>query len=596
MKRLCLLTVFLLVVFPLVAEKYIIEDYSFDITGTTKEWVLRREVDPDEDEIFSDREEMLASVSEKVRGLNNRRIFKSVSYTLDERTEGETTYVRVNFCVVDAKTLLVVPYPKYDSNKGLVVAVKVLDQNIMGLLSRTESTTSLVIPPEGFGKTYYEEDFTIWTLPVGEASMYFHFDGSTKSGNFSTKIVFDTVPVGASSFNTSLSVLKKKERIQYTYNLLFFTHAGEVTFKPFLELVFNDEDFVSHILTRLETKNVYIGNTAFDFTTHYKLSAFSDYVFRSSEVKNTMLLSFRDGPLSPFSWENTVSYSFGSHIDVSNTLSWQFTSSTSFHLSEKMRFFQDGTSRFDTGMGIRERIDIGSSFSITPEFMEYIRMEKDGDGLSFSHYCTISASCQNDKVEWQDTFRTGSKWKIEISESWFQNFTSRRVNEEEGIYDYAEIESHWIVSSWFNPSIRIIASLTDDTEEHGSLKGGSLGEYIRGVLNSTVTGEERESNIFNFVLNSDFLFRLPLPSSFDWASLFLNPFFDFVWTRHSLSSRNGRGWLGFGLEIVGVLTDYPAYPLRISIGFDGEKLVKYLQGESNSRSFYEIFMGTDFLF
>lgn len=593
MKRSILLSVlFISLVTALYSGTFIIEDYTFDITGSTKEQALRRELDSGE-EIFSSREELTEALDEKVRGLNNRRIFKSVSYTTSEREDGNVTYVSVDFVVVDAKTLLIIPYGKYDSNTGLIAAVKVTDKNILGSLSRTSSTTSVCIPSEGVKKTYLEENLTFWSVPVGDASMYFHFDGSTRTGNFGSKLVFDHVPLGAFSFDTSFQVIRKDGDIKYTYTLLFKAEAGRVSFRPYLEVVFNDEKNGSYILPRLEIGNVRAGSASFDFETLYRAQSPSGYSFRSSEVKHTTLLSFTERVLQPFSCKNVLYYRFGSYFETDNTLSWKFTESTSFHVAQDMRFYESGSSRYDTGIGISQKIEIGSAFSITATLMEYLRAENDGTGFSFGDYHTLTASASSDSVEWKDSFRRGMSWNISVGESWLHDFPSMTIDSEKGLYNHLEITGHWIVSSWFNPSVRLIASMTDDREEHGSLGNSSLGEYIRGVRNSTVTEEGRDSNKITAVLNADFLFRLPLPvESF---SLFLNPFTDVLYTWHDETDK-GRAWFGFGLEIIGVLTDYPAYPVRISFGVDCEKLVKHLRKESGNGNFFEIFMGTDFFF
>ena len=584
------LILLLSVLMTLSSREYVIEDYSFDITGSTKEWALRRTVDPGGSEKFSSFEELESAVREKVRELNNRRAFRSVEYSLCEREDGDTIFVTVCFTVVDAKTMMIIPYGKYDSNEGLLAAVRGSDQNILGLLGSVESTATVVFPPEGIERTYLEGNMTIRRMPIGESSLYFHYDGSTKSGNFSSKIVFDNVPLFSSSFDTSFQIVRKEEKIKYAYALLFKANAGNISLRPYFEMVFNDDKDMSHILSQFEIGNIRSGNVSLSFLTYYKLEAPSGDSFRSSKVSHTTRLSFPDGVISPFSYENTLRYVFSSYFDVDNTLSWKFSDETTFHMAENIRFYENGILRSDKGIGISEKFDIGS-FSITPTLMEYLRTERNGEGFSFRHYFTLSATAEKNTIEWQNTFRRGSKWNITIRQSWFQNYLSRSINSEDGLYDRVEISTHSIVNDSFNPSLRFILSVTDDMEEYGSL-GDSHGEYIRGVRNSTVTADGRDSNALTAVLNAEFLFRLPSP---EWGSLFLNPFVDVLFTRHD-EIAGGRGWLGFGIELIGVLTDYPAYPFRLSVGIDSEKLLKHIRGGSGNGDWSEIFIGTDFFF
>jgi hypothetical protein len=81
--------------------------------------------------------------------------------------------------------------------------------------------------------------------------------------------------------------------------------------------------------------------------------------------------------------------------------------------------------------------------------------------------------------------------------------------------------------------------------------------------------------------------------------MYLNLFCDYAFTKHDTddSKENGiRNYLGFGIETIGILKKYPEYPIRASVGFDGRKLYDYANGDSESRDFYEIYVGLDLFF
>ena len=48
-------------------------------------------------------------------------------------------------------------------------------------------------------------------------------------------------------------------------------------------------------------------------------------------------------------------------------------------------------------------------------------------------------------------------------------------------------------------------------------------------------------------------------------------------------------------EAIGILKEYPSYPIRLSVGFDLEALIDCIKN-GGSRGFYEIYFGMGFLF
>ncbi len=83
-----------------------------------------------------------------------------------------------------------------------------------------------------------------------------------------------------------------------------------------------------------------------------------------------------------------------------------------------------------------------------------------------------------------------------------------------------------------------------------------------------------------------------------WVSTYANLFVDYAFTKHAANHDAGdiKHYVGVGVEGIGILRDYPNYPIRLSIGLDARKLLHYIKGESTSKDFYEIYFGLGFFF
>ena len=151
--------------------------------------------------------------------------------------------------------------------------------------------------------------------------------------------------------------------------------------------------------------------------------------------------------------------------------------------------------------------------------------------------------------------------------------------------------------------MRILGSYTNNIGSYGSATGtssGDFGEYLRGVRNQTVIDDGRNRNLLSLIVNVNLMTVFPLPSFMSsWMDAYLNVFCDYAFTKHGVDTSDAnikRHYLGFGFEGIGVLKDYPSYPIRASLGFDARKLLHFLKKETTSRDFYEIYVGIDFFF
>lgn len=114
---------------------HVIDSYEFRVDGKSKIFMLQRSVvPPGGDPPFDSIESMERTLDQKQAKLFNMRVFEAVSYEyhIISSTAQEVRY-RVIFHVDDAFTFLPIPYPKYDSNYGFRLGLKLYDKNLFGL-------------------------------------------------------------------------------------------------------------------------------------------------------------------------------------------------------------------------------------------------------------------------------------------------------------------------------------------------------------------------------------------------------------------------------------------------------------------------------
>lgn len=132
---------------PAFPERYQIPQVTYSLEKT-REGDLRRTVPVDTRRIFESREELDSYLDDLAQRLMNTRAFQSVEISetgaADEADEtakdapdgGESvTMVPIRISAADSKHLLILPYPKYDSNDGLVLKIKARNVNFLGTMS-----------------------------------------------------------------------------------------------------------------------------------------------------------------------------------------------------------------------------------------------------------------------------------------------------------------------------------------------------------------------------------------------------------------------------------------------------------------------------
>lgn len=596
------------------AESFVIRSYSFDISGKTQERVVRNLVVPDEEESFPTLEEAVAALDGKKQTLDNRRVFKSVQYTYKETSTDDVTYLDVTFDLDDARTVLVLPYPKYDSNYGARLGVKFWETNLLGTFSSLTGVVHATVMPWEFDKTDYYATLDLDDLLIGQTRLSLSFEGEAYQHKgvdyYDFNLGVSNIVFGSDySMDLDLGFRNKYGEFRYTgYAAFNGLRISSVKIRPSLSFkIFEKSKSDSYITPSLSISGITVGNA--DISLGESVYFYNSEKFGFYEFDHSTSLSFSGGSLQKYGYSNYVVYRPSSYISFKNTFSYRLSDITTIYVYENPYWKKkDGDfyfRHFDTGVGISQKISIGEHITITPTLSEYVRtfFEKGDATPNFQPYYTLSASASGNYLDWKGNFREGIKYSFSISESWAQNYTSRSKMEDCTNLDIGEIQIFKVFGSWFNPSLRVIANYTTDVNNYGFLYGtnnGELGEYIRGVRNRTITDDKRDNNVVTFVANLNLMSVFPLPSFMSsWMDAYVNLFADYVFTKHGLKTEEGdvaRHYFGFGLEGIGILKEYPSYPVRASLGFDLRKLIQYANGESSDKGFYEIYIGLGFFF
>lgn len=116
--------------------KHSVDSIIFVIDGDTRENAIRRFVDIKEGDVFESFDEMMRIAEREKQDLVNYRVFKYVTMDVDEiRNEDDSYGWRITYGVQDSWTLLPIPYPKYDTNRGFRIGLKTYYDNAFGTMT-----------------------------------------------------------------------------------------------------------------------------------------------------------------------------------------------------------------------------------------------------------------------------------------------------------------------------------------------------------------------------------------------------------------------------------------------------------------------------
>lgn len=601
-KKLFVFVLFALLTISIYAKTYVINDYHFEIDGKTQKRVVKDLIIPEGDEVFSSEEGLLNSLAAKRQTLINRRLFKTITYDYEIVAETEETiYVDVNFIIVDAKSFIFVPYPKYDSNSGTTINAKVRDKNLMGTLATLDGDLYALFRNDDWKNPEIKGEFNITKLLIGDTSFSIKLKTTSKWGEKDPSYYYlgttvTNIPFFFNTwFNLDTYVEKYGEgslvKLSSTYNGIKFNGIGITP--SISSYIYTTVPSANYLTPAVSVSGINLWGNSISLSSSVKFMKTKDSEYKSFApvyFEQNIRTYFGGEFLKGVSHATTVKYTPKTSIDVLNSMSYALTGTTTIHLLEDIYMNVEGDVKyFDTGVGISQNMTIGKNFTITPKLCEYLRSTITETGLDFSRFYTLSATSSKSTINWNGNFREGFAYKVSISETWNADMSSKKAT---SIIDHVEFTYFKLFGNWFNPSFRVIFNQQINNSSYGYIFSttGDVGEQVRGVLNKNI----RSNNQFAAVFNMNLLTVFPMPKLFDFADYYASVFFDCAVVKANASSEFEH-YYGFGVEGVGIFKEYPSYPIRLSIGFDLERLSLWLKDEGPS-NFYEIFFGLDFFF
>jgi hypothetical protein len=113
---------------------YRIAGVNYSIKGQTLEYALSQQVEIDRTTVFFGKQSIDEYIAYITTQLKNQRVFESVFVNATYSAAGTDGVIPVTLAIdaVDTWNLVVVPYPKYDSNSGFMFKLKLKDFNFFG--------------------------------------------------------------------------------------------------------------------------------------------------------------------------------------------------------------------------------------------------------------------------------------------------------------------------------------------------------------------------------------------------------------------------------------------------------------------------------
>lgn len=601
LKKLLTLILFVFMTVNSFATTYVISNYNFDVVGKTQKSVLANQIIPNGEERFSSEEELVNALEAKKQTLINKRLFKSVDYEYSlQEAENDTLYVNVLLKIVDAKTFLIVPYPKYDSNTGITINVKIRDKNMIGTFATLDSDIYALFRDGEWDKPDIFGELDVTNLIVGDTTFSIKLKAN---GSWNGPKPYYYVGTNVSHipffFNTWFDMSTYVEKngegnkifLSTSYNGL---KALEIGITPSITgEIYTVNPSANYFTPALSISNVNLWGVDIKLNSSLRFTGTPDSEFKTYRpvyFEQSIVSYFGCKILNGCSNATTIQHTPNSALNVLNCFNYPLSGSTTIHLSENVYMSNKGkVNYFDTGFGISQTMNIGDMFSITPKIIEYIRTTPTDTDPTFSRFYTVSATTSGNNINWKNNFREGFAYKIILDESWHVESSVQTAN-----YARSHLSFTWfkIFNNWFNPSFRFTVNHQINKPDYGFIFGntGSVGAEVRGVLNNRIT----DNNMFSMVANLNLLSVFPMPKLFDFADYYASVFFDYAIVKQNSESECEQ-YFGIGVEGIGILKEYLSYPIRLSIGIDLERLMLWLKDEGPS-NFYEIFFGLDYFF
>lgn len=546
MKKPLAVLVFILVACQVFASIYKVRSYSFDVKeGKTKSSVLLEFVDSkdkEKDKTFDSLEKMVAFLDDKRQQLANKRVFYLVEYTYElEETSADVFEADVIFTIGDASTFLIVPYPKYDSNYGINLKLKAKDSNFLGTFTTLDSSLAFTQRNNSFKDGKLEWGFSVDEMRLGEAK-------------------------------------------------LSFSHYGAADF-----LTWTD----SYLKGSVNISNVKFWDMAVNGSFSFKASPKEpekDSRWGGNELSSSVGITFLNPKLSNASVSNSITYTFASK-EFKTTTSFSFLYSeklgvTSSSSLETVQYgFDDGLYSIKVGTGVSKGFTLFQKVSFSPSFWVYVAYTFPGSAID--PYPVLTLPFSYGRIDWvgDNNFRKGLTFSFTASDEYHVLYATDFKNKQRAKLT-GNVKFHYPATSWFNPSARMNFILVNSANEKQNINEDNVYSWnMRGIMddNETINQKRRFAMTFNF----DLMFNFIKINGF--CKTYAIAFTDLFLGRNDDGSFDKL--MTVGGEGIIILDSHPSYPIRGSLGFNAEHLIKLIKGEMDIRDVeFELYIGLYFFY
>ena len=543
MKRIIAALVFILIACQVFASTYKIRSYSFDLKeGKTKRSILLEFIDSkdkEKDKTFDSLEKMVAFLDDKRQQLVNKRVFYFVEYTYElEETSEDVFEADVIFSIGDASTFLIVPYPKYDSNYGINLKLKAKDSNFLGTFTTLDSTLAFTQRNNSFKDGKLEWDFSVDDMRLGEAK-------------------------------------------------LSFSHYGAADF-----LTWTD----SYLKGSVNISNVKFWGVSVNGSFSFKAAPKGpekDSRWGGKELSSSVGISFLSPKMNNASVSNSITYTFGSK-EFKTTTSFSFlyseklgvTSSTSV---ETVQYdFGEGLHSIKVGTGASKGFTLFQRVSFSPNLWVYVSYTF--PSRSIDPYPVLTLPFSFGRIDWvgDNNFRKGLTFSFTASDEYHILYDVDFLEKQRAKLT-GNVTFHYPVTSWFNPSARLNFILAN-TEQNIN-DSNTYSWNMRGVMDNNETINKYRK--FGMTFNLDLMFNFIKINGF--CKTYAIAFTDFFLGSNADGSFDKL--MTVGGEGIIILDSHPSYPIRGSLSFNADHLVKLIKGEMDIRDVeFELFIGLYFFY
>lgn len=603
----------LLSVPALFAGKYIIDSYDFFFEGNTNIERVYEYLGLEDGASFDTFEALSSHVKSKAQSLVDARIFTSVDYDVlesdvvnsmetakanvletaqnesnDEEQESvEYHYIAV-YKVNDKSPFFIFPTPKYDSNYGAKIGIRVDSKNFGGKLAKFQINADMKQNDHSFEKAEYSLDFNILGYPLAgfdvDASLSFGYNGEEgglagTSMGLSTKFMgidiasFKMDAAASLEFNgieslensvlalsTSLYDIKFGDDVKFKFSTGVKFNLDEDDVASFGFKTFNYSASLSDILNGLGGFSISHGLTFYP-----RKDAVNG--IPKGQIKTTNSLSYHGLYLK----NHKVSLSFGvdtttikgaediaitasESISVPFSLPWKFSFTPSLKL---YRVYHTNGSKKMTEWSVDKRIVVGAT-------LERSSISYDLDG-------------NND-------FRKGMSLSLVASRDMELMDMLENPNE------YAQIQFTWFpyANSWFNPSVRITGGISS-TAKRSLLPSGTGTPYIADYMRGIRDDNEYSETAWNTKLIANINLTATCIDLGSWARTYAIAFTDIAMLHNK--GEEVKMLYTVGIEGIGIINSHPNYPVRASLGFNTESIKTFMETKNFSDLEYELFFG-----